>query len=125
MSKIFEFRDLLFSDDNGIKRYDQDFEIKIHNIIEELINNILKHSKAANATIMLLHRKDNKLAIRINDDGIGFDVGSAKKKDGLGLSHINARVKIMKGVFNIESSKNEGTSIFILVPITFKEEEIS
>ena len=113
----------LFSDDNGIKRYDQDFEIKIHNIIEELINNILKHSKASNATIMLAHRKDDKLSIRINDDGIGFDVGSAKKKDGLGLSHISARVKIMKGVFNIESSKDEGTSIFILVPIKLKEEE--
>jgi len=113
----------LFSDDNGIKRYDQGFEIKIHNIIEELINNILKHSKASNATIMLAHRKDNKLSIRINDDGIGFNVGSAKKKDGLGLSHINARVKIMKGVFNIKSSKGEGTSIFILVPIKLKEEE--
>ena len=113
----------LFSDDNGIKRYDQDFEIKIHNIIEELINNILKHSKASNATIMLTHREDDKLAIRINDDGIGFDVGSARKKDGLGLSHINARVKIIKGVFNIESSKGEGTSIFILVPIKLKEEE--
>jgi signal transduction histidine kinase len=112
----------LFSDDNGIKRYDQDFEIKIHNIIEELINNILKHSKASNATIMLAHRKDNKLSIRINDDGIGFDIGSAKKKDGLGLSHISARVKIMEGVFKIESSKDEGTSIFILVPIKLKGE---
>jgi len=112
----------LFSDDNGIKRYDQDFEIKIHNIIEELINNILKHSKASNATIMLAHRKDNKLSIRINDDGIGFDIGSAKKKDGLGLSHISARVKIMEGVFKIESSKDEGTSIFILVPIKLKDE---
>jgi len=113
----------LFSDDNGIKRYDQDFEIKIHNIIEELINNILKHSKASNATIMLAHRKDDKLSIRINDDGVGFDIGSVRQKDGLGLSHINARVKIMKGIFNIESSKNEGTSVFILVPIKFKEEE--
>ena len=113
----------LFSDDNGIKRYDQDFEIKIHNIIEELINNILKHSKASNATIMLAHRKDDKLSIRINDDGVGFDIDSVRQKDGLGLSHINARVKIMKGIFNIESSKNEGTSIFILVPIKFKEEE--
>jgi len=113
----------LFSDDDGIKRYDPDFEIKIHNIIEELINNILKHSKASNATIMLTHREDDKLSIRINDDGIGFDVVSVKKKDGLGLSHINARVKIMKGVFNIESSKGEGTSIFILVPIKLKEEE--
>ena len=111
----------LLSDDNGVKRYEQDFEIKIHNIIEELINNILKHSKASNATIMLVHRADDKLGIRINDDGVGFDVRKAKYKDGLGLSHINARIKVMKGVFTIESSEDEGTSIFILVPIQFKE----
>ncbi len=111
----------LLSDDNGIKRYEQDFEIKIHNIIEELINNILKHSKASNATIMLVHRADDKLGIRINDDGIGFDMKKAIRKDGLGLSHISARIKIMKGVFTVESSKDEGTNIFILVPIQFKE----
>ena len=73
---------------------------------------------------MLTHRKDDKLAIRINDDGIGFNVESSRKKNGLGLSHINARVKIMKGEFNIESSKDEGTSIFILVPIKLKEVEV-
>ncbi len=111
----------LLSDDNGVKRYEQDFEIKIHNIIEELINNILKHSKAKNATIMLAHRADNKLAIRINDDGIGFDIKKAKYKDGLGLSHINARIKVMKGVFTIDSSSEDGTSIFILVPIQAKK----
>ncbi len=111
----------LLSDDNGVKRYEQDFEIKIHNIIEELINNILKHSKAKNATIMLAHRADNKLAIRINDDGVGFDIKKAKYKDGLGLSHINARIKVMRGVFTIDSSSEDGTSIFILVPIQAKK----
>ena len=111
----------LHSDDNGIKRYDQDFEIKIHNIIEELINNILKHSKASNATIMMAHREKDMLSIRISDDGIGFDVKKAKYKDGLGLSHIGARVKVMKGVFNIISSSENGTSIFILVPIQHKK----
>jgi signal transduction histidine kinase len=105
------------SDDNGIKRYDQKFEIKIYNIIEELINNILKHSKAKNATINLIERGGNKLLIQIIDDGKGFDVNRAKSKDGLGLSHIQARIKIMQGVFNINSKKGEGTSIFISVPI--------
>ncbi len=107
----------LFSDDDGVKRYEQDFEIKIHSIIEELVNNILKHSKAKNATIMLAHRENNMLSIRMNDDGIGFDAKKAKTKGGLGLSHIDARITVMKGVFNIVSSKNNGTSIFILVPI--------
>lgn len=107
----------LISDDNGIKRYNQKFEIKIYNIIEELVNNILKHSKAKNATINLIERNGDKLLIQIIDDGKGFDIKRAKRKDGLGLSHIEARIKIMKGVFNINSKRGEGTSIFISVPI--------
>lgn len=107
----------LISDDNGIKRYNQEFEIKIYNIIEELINNILKHSNAKNASITLIERNGEKLLIQIIDDGKGFDVKRERKKDGLGLSHIDARVKIMHGVFNINSKKGEGTSIFISVPI--------
>jgi len=105
------------SDDNGIKRYDQRFEIKIYNIIEELINNILKHSNASNASITLIERNGEKLLIQIIDDGRGFDVKKERNKDGLGLSHIEARIKIMKGVFNINSKVGEGTSIFISVPI--------
>ena len=112
----------LISDDNGIKRYDQQFEIKIYNIIEELINNIIKHSKASSASINLIERNGDKLIIQIIDDGEGFDVAGARRQDGLGLSHINARIKIMKGVFNINSKKGEGTSIFISVPIHQPEE---
>ncbi len=107
----------LISDDNGIKRYNQNFEIKIYNIIEELINNIIKHSKAKNASIILIERNGDKLIIQIIDDGIGFDVKKAINKNGLGLSHIEARIKVMKGVFNINSKKGEGTSIFISTPI--------
>ncbi len=105
------------SDDNGIKRYNQQFEIKIYNIIEELINNIMKHSSAKNASINLIERNGDKLLIQIIDDGKGFELNKARKKDGLGLSHIEARIKIMKGVFNINTKKGEGTSIFISVPI--------
>ncbi len=111
------------SNDNGIKRYNQKFEIKIYNIIEELLNNIIKHSKAKHARINLIERYGNQLIIQIIDDGIGFDVEKARKKDGLGLSHIEARVKVMQGVFNINSKRGEGTSIFISVPIVKVENE--
>lgn len=111
----------LMSDANGIKRYSQKFEIKIYNIIEELTNNIIKHSKAKNASIMLTERDGNKLIIQIIDDGKGFDVKRARNKNGLGLSHIEARIKVMKGVFNINSKKGEGTSIFISAPIHVEE----
>ncbi len=107
----------LLSDDNGIKRYDQKFEIKIYHIIEELVNNIIKHSNAENANINLKESNGVKLIIQIIDDGKGFDVRKERKKDGLGLSHIEARIKVLKGVFNINSKIGEGTSIFISVPI--------
>ena len=111
----------LISDADGIKRYDQEFEIKIYNIIEELVNNIIKHSSADNASIMLKEREGNKLIIQIIDDGKGFNVKQAINKNGLGLSHIEARIKVMKGVFSINSKRGDGTSIFISSPILTEE----
>ena len=57
----------------------------------------------------------------IDDDGKGFDVNKVFNKNGLGLSHIEARIKVMKGVFNINSKRGEGTSIFISAPIYTEE----
>lgn len=106
-----------------IKRYQQDFELKINSIIDELLNNIIKHSKASNAEIKL--KKNNKfLEITILDDGTGFNPEKDIDKSGLGLRQIESRINKMEGVLKITSSKNEGTSIFIAVPIKFTKEEI-
>ncbi len=100
----------------NIGRYDQSFEIKIHNIIEELVNNILKHSNADTATIKL-EQTDGNLQIRVFDNGHGFNIDEVIKKDGLGLSQITARIKMMKGIFDVKSSKKTGTRIFMNIPI--------
>jgi len=107
----------------GIRRYAQDFELKINSIIDELLNNIIKHSKAANAEIKL-KQKDKTLNITILDDGTGFNPKKDIEKSGLGLRQIEIRINKMKGVFKITSSKNEGTTIFLSVPISFIEEEV-
>ena len=104
----------------SISRYKTDFELKINSIIDELLNNIIKHSKAENAEIKM-KQEENLLIIRILDDGQGFDPDKIYDKDGLGLNQIEARIKKMQGDFHIISSKNEGTSIHISVPIQFKE----
>ncbi|AOW20407.1 tetratricopeptide repeat-containing sensor histidine kinase [Urechidicola croceus] len=104
-----------------IQRYEQSFEIKIHNIIEELVNNILKHSNA-NKAFIKLEQIDDNLKIQISDNGDGFNVDEILQKDGLGLSQIDARIKIMKGVFKIDSSNIKGTQIYIDVPIANSEE---
>jgi len=103
----------------NINRYEQSFEIKIHNIIEELINNILKHSNANLASIKM-KQTENKLLVKIIDNGDGFDIKEINQKDGLGLSQIDARIKIMKGEFSIKSSKEKGTHIFMGIPISDK-----
>jgi len=100
---------------HNIPRFDQDFEIKIHNIIQEITNNIIKHSGATNATIAINYINDI-IAIDIEDNGIGFDVKSIKTKNGVGLSLIKSRIKILKGKFDISSTKKAGTKIHIEVP---------
>ena len=104
------------SDSKGIRRYNQSFEIKIYNINEELINNILKHSRANIATIDLAEVTKN-LEIQITDNGVGFDVEEALYKDGLGLSLIKARIKMMKGSFKIKSYSDTGTQVNMVIPI--------
>ncbi len=103
-------------DSKGIRRYNQSFEIKIHNINEELINNILKHSNANMASIDLAE-VNNKLKIQIIDNGVGFDVDRVVYKDGLGLSQIKARIKMMRGSFEIKSYHNTGTQVNMEIPI--------
>ncbi|WP_431164625.1 tetratricopeptide repeat-containing sensor histidine kinase [Tenacibaculum halocynthiae] len=101
---------------SNISRYNQEFEIKLYNVIHELINNILKHSKASNAHIVL-EDKNGFLSVLIEDDGIGFNYKDNKIKTGLGLNQIEARIQMMNGNFLIESAKEKGTKATITVPI--------
>jgi signal transduction histidine kinase len=101
---------------DDLNRYSQNFEIKIYNIIQELVNNILKHSEAKNATISLQEKK-RTLKITISDDGKGFDKNNVKEKDGLGINQIEARIHMLKGKFKIESEEGKGTITKISLPI--------
>ena len=111
--------EILYETQN-IQRYDQDFEIKLHNIIQELINNTLKHSEATTASILLVEN-DEKLLLSIKDNGKGFDKLQVPKKDGLGINQIDARIHMMKGKFDIKSENNKGTLVAIELPVFKKE----
>lgn len=101
-------------------RYDQKFEIKTYNIIQEFINNILKHSEASVASIQMQEDND-KLILHIDDNGKGFDITKIPEKDGLGINQIEARIKMMKGIFEIDSRVGKGTAIYVELPILKKE----
>lgn len=99
-----------------IPRFEQTYEIKIHNIIEECINNIIKHSKAKNATVFMQYN-NAILEVIITDNGIGFDTSKINPSSGIGLSQIKARVENLEGTFTILSTINIGTEIKINIPL--------
>jgi two-component system NarL family sensor kinase len=110
--------EIVFQTQN-IQRYDQDFEIKLHNIIQELVNNAIKHSNASIAEINLVENR-KKLLLTIKDNGKGFDTSKMSHKDGLGINQIDARIHMMSGKFIIDSQKGKGTKITIELPVYMK-----
>lgn len=87
----------------------------IFRIIQEALQNILKHSKAKNVDVFFCYEADN-LLIEIKDNGTGFDKGLLTKKDGLGLKNIINRAALIGGKAEINSIINEGTTITITSP---------
>jgi len=118
MCEKYSNQDLEFEleSEDKIPRFEQGFEIKIHNIIEECINNIMKHSKASEASVMLL-LTNNTLHATIKDNGVGFNTSKIGPTSGIGLSQIKARIENMEGVFDIDSKLNKGTTITMQVPV--------
>jgi signal transduction histidine kinase len=110
--------EIVFQTQN-IQRYDQDFEIKLHNIIQELVNNAIKHSNASIAEINIVEKR-KKILLTIKDNGKGFDTSKMSHKDGLGINQIDARIHMMSGKFNIDSQKGKGTKISIELPVYMK-----
>ncbi len=107
----------LTSESKNMDRFNQNFEIKIFNIINELLNNILKHSNAKNGTIKL-EQTNGQLQLIVFDDGQGFDIEKNQEKKGIGLGQVEARIKVLNGIIKINSAAT-GVRIFISVPVQY------
>lgn len=93
----------------------KEMEINFFRIVQECINNILKHSGAAQASVMV-RISDEYIQTSIWDNGSGFDIASAKNKTGLGLTGIFERTKSLGGKCQIKSEPSNGTNIIIKIP---------
>jgi signal transduction histidine kinase len=101
-------------------RYNEDFEIKMYFIIMELLNNIIKHSKATQAKLTI--QENNKsLQIEIEDNGKGFDTDQFYILEGFGINQIKARINNLKGTITINSKIDSGTTVAIEVPISYQK----
>lgn len=92
----------------------QEFELNIYRIIQETINNILKHAEATIAIIKLLETT-KQLELTVSDNGKGFKVDDVSA--GNGLNNIYSRVDFLKGNLKMSSDMKTGTTFIIIVPI--------
>lgn len=103
-SLVYQLRDMEMS---------ANLKLNLYRIIQEQINNILKHAHASTIKVTI-GKCLNYLSIVIIDDGKGFD--ASKKRKGIGVSNMINRVELFNGELNIESEPGKGCKVYIVIP---------
>lgn len=93
---------------------DKEAKLHVYRIIQELLNNAVKHAKASEIDVFV-NRAEDELVIMVQDNGKGFDQQGVKK--GLGLGNLESRVKVLKGEMEIDSYIDGGTSVTVHIPL--------
>ncbi len=93
---------------------DDNERLALYRIIQEQLNNIVKHARAKN-TVIMLGKKDGTAVLQIKDDGKGFDINS--NRSGIGLTNIQSRVEMFQGTFNLHSAPGQGCELVIELPV--------
>jgi signal transduction histidine kinase len=91
---------------------DQTMAISIYRIVQELINNTMKHA-AAKTAIVQVTKSNGQLAITVEDDGKGFDPVILQQARGIGWTNIQSRIDFLKGTMDVQSANGKGTSVHI------------
>ncbi|MBK9571144.1 MAG: hypothetical protein IPO53_15360 [Chitinophagaceae bacterium] len=93
-------------------RIEKSAEIIIYRIVQELLNNIMKHAAAKEALVQLI-KEEGRFSIIVEDNGKGFDTALLKNNKGAGLTSIQSRVDYLKGQLDIHSEAGKGTLVNI------------
>jgi two-component system, NarL family, sensor kinase len=97
-------------------KLEQSTEITLYRIVQELLNNVMKHAEAKEAFVQIV-QSEGTLTITVEDDGKGFDINTLNEKKGIGISNIENRVEYLKGKMDIQTEPNKGTSTVIEIKI--------
>lgn len=97
-------------------RLESSTEVVLYRIIQELLNNSIKHAQASEAYVQLT-RDGNHLSLTVEDNGKGFDLSQLNQKKGAGMSNIETRVAYLNGKMDIQTQPGDGTSVHIEVEV--------
>jgi signal transduction histidine kinase len=93
-------------------RFNATTEIMLFRIIQELLNNIIKHARATEVIIQCV-RDQSRLSVIVEDNGRGFNTAEAEAGPHAGMATVKNRVDYLKGHITVDSQKNVGTTVMM------------
>lgn len=112
-----------FNVEGKIKKLEPQTELILFRIVQETLHNIIKHAEASSIWISARYT-ENDLGLEIKDNGKGFHPTAESDQDtdsGLGIRNMHNRARLIGAKFNLNSIKNEGTSVTIVLPFVSKQ----
>jgi signal transduction histidine kinase len=94
------------------KRFDEKMEIAIYRIVQELVNNAMKHAMASVIEVQFIS-EEGRLSVTVQDNGKGMDLKTIEQSTGKGLANIRSRVASFGGHFDLSSEHGKGTEAII------------
>lgn len=87
-------------------------EVTVYRIVQELVNNVVKHAEATVALVQVI-RQGKSLSITVEDNGKGFEAEGWERKNTAGLQNIRTRVNYLQGRMDVKSQPGKGTSVYV------------
>ncbi|WP_079524712.1 sensor histidine kinase [Solibacillus isronensis] len=125
LSTIMEYNpgvEIQFLSYNNERRIPSDYEVAVFRLVQESVNNALKHGKP-NLIIVKLEWLCDEINVVVKDNGVGFDTESVRE-GSFGIIGMRERIDLLKGSLKISSSIGKGTTILMKIPLPTEDEEI-
>ncbi len=98
------------------ERLDSNVETVLYRVLQEAVNNVIKHAAATTLDISIIKDKSS-ISATIEDNGKGFDSSDKEKFEGIGLRNIITRIGYLKGTVDFDSAPGRGTVVALHVPL--------
>jgi signal transduction histidine kinase len=105
-----------FQSYNLTKEWNSNAELIIYRIVQELVNNAVKHA-ACTEVLVDISQDEKSMTITVEDNGKGFTPSEQNSKDGMGLSNIRSKAVALEGKIELTSEPGTGTTVTIELPL--------
>ncbi len=99
--------------------FDDTTELILYRVLQESVNNVMKHANASRLDISLM-RDEANISLTIEDNGKGFDTTAPEAYSGMGLNNLRSRINFLNGKVELDSQLGKGTLVSVYIPVSHK-----